>query len=32
METVARLLAEHVGFRCTSVNRIRIRSYIPGQQ
>lgn len=30
MGTVARLLAEHVSFRCTSVDRIGIRGYIPG--
>jgi hypothetical protein len=32
METVARLLAEHVSFRCSSVDRIAIRGYIPGLQ
>lgn len=32
MGTVARLLAEHVTFRCTSVDRIGIRGYIPGLQ
>ncbi len=32
MGTVARLLAEHVSFRCTSVDRIGIRGYIPGLQ
>jgi hypothetical protein len=32
METVATLLAEHVSFRCTSVDRIGIRGYIPGLQ
>ena len=32
MGTVARLLAEHVSFRCTSVDRIAIRGYIPGLQ
>ncbi|HEX2273107.1 MAG TPA: hypothetical protein VHG90_04445 [Acidimicrobiales bacterium] len=32
MGTVARLLAEHVTFRCTSVDRIAIRGYIPGLQ
>jgi hypothetical protein len=30
MGTVARLLAEHVSFRCTSVDRLAIRGYIPG--
>lgn len=30
MGTVARLLAEHVSFRCTSVDRVGIRGYIPG--
>jgi hypothetical protein len=30
MGTVASLLAEHVSFRCTSVDRIGIRGYIPG--
>lgn len=30
MGTVTRLLAEHVSFRCTSVDRIAIRGYIPG--
>ena len=30
MGTVATLLAEHVSFRCTSVDRIGIRGYIPG--
>jgi hypothetical protein len=29
---VARLLAEHVSFRCTSVDRIGIRGYVPGLQ
>jgi hypothetical protein len=32
MGTVARLLDEHVSFRCTSVDRIGIRGYIPGIQ
>lgn len=32
MGTVARLLAEHVSFRCTSVDRIAVRGYIPGLQ
>ncbi len=32
MGTVARLLAEHVSFRCTSVDRIGIRGYISGLQ
>jgi hypothetical protein len=32
MGTVARLLAEHVSFRCTSVDRIAIRGYIQGLQ
>lgn len=30
METVTSLLAEHVSFRCTSVDRTGIRGYIPG--
>jgi hypothetical protein len=30
MGTVASLLAEHVSFRCVSVDRIGIRGYIPG--
>jgi len=30
MGTVARLLDEHVSFRCTSVDRIGVRGYIPG--
>ena len=30
MGTVARLLAERVSFRCTSVDRIGIRGYVPG--
>jgi hypothetical protein len=30
MGTVARLLDEHVSFRCTSVDRIAVRGYIPG--
>ncbi len=29
MGTVAKLLAENVSFRCTSVDRIGIRGYIP---
>ena len=29
MGTVASLLAEHVGFRCTSVDRVGIRGYVP---
>jgi hypothetical protein len=32
MGTVARLLDEHVSFRCTSVDRIGIRGYVPGIQ
>lgn len=32
METVATLLASHVSFRCTSVDRIGIRGYIRGLQ
>ena len=32
MGTVAKLLAENVSFRCTSVDRIGIRGYIPGLQ
>jgi hypothetical protein len=32
MGTVARLLDEHVSFRCTSVDRIAVRGYIPGLQ
>jgi hypothetical protein len=32
MGTVATLLAEHVSFRCTSVDRIGIRGYVPGLQ
>jgi hypothetical protein len=32
MGTVATLLAEHVSFRCTSVDRIGIRGYIPALQ
>jgi hypothetical protein len=32
MGTVATLLAEHVRFRCTSVDRIGIRGYVPGLQ
>jgi len=32
MGTVARLLDEHVSFRCTSVDRIGVRGYIPGIQ
>jgi hypothetical protein len=32
MGTVARLLAEHVSFRCASVDRIGIRGYVPGLQ
>ena len=32
MGTVARLLDEHVSFRCTSVDRIGIRGYVPGLQ
>ncbi len=30
MGTVAKLLAEHVSFRCGSVDRIGIRGYVPG--
>jgi hypothetical protein len=32
MGTVATLLAEHVSFRCASVDRIGIRGYVPGLQ
>ena len=32
MGTVARLLDEHVSFRCTSVDRIGVRGYVPGIQ
>ncbi len=32
MGTVASLLAGHVSFRCTSVDRIGIRGYVPGLQ
>jgi hypothetical protein len=32
MGTIDSLLAEHVSFRCTSVDRIGIRGYIPGLQ
>ena len=32
MGTVARLLDEHVSFRCASVDRIGVRGYIPGIQ
>ena len=32
MGTVASLLDEHVSFRCTSVDRIAIRGYVPGLQ
>jgi hypothetical protein len=32
MGTVARLLDEHVRFRCTSVDRVGIRGYVPGLQ
>jgi hypothetical protein len=32
MGTVARLLEEHVSFRCTSVDRVGIRGYVPGLQ
>jgi hypothetical protein len=32
MGTVARLLDEHVSFRCASVDRIGIRGYVPGLQ
>jgi len=32
MGTVNRLLAEHVSFRCTSVDRVGIRGYMPGLQ
>lgn len=32
MGTVAKLLAENVSFRCTSVDRIGIRGYVPGLQ
>jgi hypothetical protein len=30
MGTVASLLPEHVNYRCTYVDRIGIRGYIPG--
>jgi hypothetical protein len=32
MGTVATLLAEHVSFRCASIDRIGIRGYVPGLQ
>ena len=32
MGTVASLLAEHVSFRCTSVDRIFVAGYVPGLQ
>ena len=32
MGTVARLLDQHVSFRCSSVDRIGIRGYVPGLQ
>jgi hypothetical protein len=32
MGTVARLLDEHVSFRCISVDRIGVRGYVPGIQ
>ena len=32
MGTLDRLLHDHVGFRCSSVDRIGIRGYIPGLQ
>jgi hypothetical protein len=32
MGTVATLLAEHVSFRCASVDRIGVRGYVPGLQ
>lgn len=32
MGTVARLLADHVSFRCTSVDRIFVAGYVPGLQ
>ena len=32
MGTVARLLDRHVSFRCSSVDRIGIRGYVPGLQ
>ena len=32
MGTISSLLAEHVSFRCTSVDRIAARGYIPGLQ
>src|SRR6516164_4839745 len=32
MGTVTRLLDEHVSFRCSSVDRIGVRGYIPGIQ
>jgi hypothetical protein len=32
MGTVYTLLAGHVSFRCTSVDRIAIRGYVPGLQ
>ena len=32
MGTIDSLLAEHVSFRCTSVDRIGTRGYVPGLQ
>ena len=32
MGTISSLLAEHVSFRCTSVDRIGVRGYVPGLQ
>lgn len=32
MGTVASLLASHVGFRCTSIDRLGVAGYIPGLQ
>ena len=32
MGTISSLLAGHVSFRCTSVDRIGIRGYVPGLQ
>jgi hypothetical protein len=32
MGTISSLLADHVSFRCTSVDRIGVRGYIPGLQ
>ncbi len=32
MGTIDSLPAEHVSFRCTSVDRIGVRGYVPGLQ